>query len=177
MATPTTLPAAFTAGQVLTAAEMNDLRGAFRVLQVVQTLKTDTFSTTSTSYVDITGLNVSITPSATSSKVLVIVNLGCGTNNVLTASAQLVRDSTPIGLGDAASSRTRATKAATAAQFRNVDLGMCVLDSPNTTSATTYKVQMLVSGNTATINTSSDDSNAAGTGRFSATITALEISA
>ena len=47
MATPTTLPASFTAGQVLTAAQMNDLRGAFRVLQVVQATKANTFSTTS----------------------------------------------------------------------------------------------------------------------------------
>jgi hypothetical protein len=35
MATPTTLPASFVAGSILTAAELNDLRGAFRVLQVV----------------------------------------------------------------------------------------------------------------------------------------------
>ena len=36
MATPTNLPASFVAGAILTAAQQNDLRGAFRVLQVVQ---------------------------------------------------------------------------------------------------------------------------------------------
>jgi hypothetical protein len=36
MATPTTLPASFVAGNILTAAQLNNLRGAFRVLQVVQ---------------------------------------------------------------------------------------------------------------------------------------------
>ena len=43
------------------------------VLQVVQTVKTDTFATTSTSFVDITGVSVAITPSSTSSKILIQV--------------------------------------------------------------------------------------------------------
>ena len=51
MATPTTLPATFVAGNVLTAAQMNDLRGAFRVLQIVSTTKTDTFTTSNTNTV------------------------------------------------------------------------------------------------------------------------------
>lgn len=42
--------------------------------QVVQTVKTDTFSTTSLTHVDVTGLSVTITPSSTSSKILVIVD-------------------------------------------------------------------------------------------------------
>jgi hypothetical protein len=44
MATPTTLPATFVAGNVLEAEQLNDLRGAFRVLQTVSTTKTDTFT-------------------------------------------------------------------------------------------------------------------------------------
>ena len=42
------------------------------VIQVVQTFKDDVFNTTSTSYVDVTGLAASITPSSTSSKILVL---------------------------------------------------------------------------------------------------------
>ena len=50
-----------------------------KVLQVVSTAKTDTFSTSSTSFTDITGLSVAITPSATSSKILVF--LSCTKNH------------------------------------------------------------------------------------------------
>ena len=179
MATPTTLPATFVAGNVLTAAQMNDLRGAFRVLQVVSTAKTDTFSTTSTTFVDLTGLTVSITPSSANSKVLIICNIGV--TNTSTASgmaSKLVRGATDIGIGDAASSRTRATKAGVGNAARNLDLSFTFLDSPATTSATTYKVQVMTgNGGTLIVNASGDDTNFAYHPRFIATITAMEISA
>ena len=77
MATPTTLPAAFTAGQVLTSTQMNNLRGAFRVLQVVQGTATAQVDNSTTTRAD-TGLTATITPQASSSKVLVLVSQpGC----------------------------------------------------------------------------------------------------
>ncbi len=48
---------------------------ANKILQVVSTTKTDTFSAASASFTDITGLSLSITPSSTSSKILVMVSL------------------------------------------------------------------------------------------------------
>jgi hypothetical protein len=48
------------------------------VLQVVNTVKTDYFTTTSSSFTDITGLSASITPSSTSNKVLVLANISFG---------------------------------------------------------------------------------------------------
>ena len=48
------------------------------ILQVKQVIKTDSFSTTSTSPVDVTGLSVSITPSASSNKVLVMCSMALG---------------------------------------------------------------------------------------------------
>ena len=75
MAAVTTLPAAFTVGQILTSTQMNNLRGAFRVLQVVTGTTSTTVTTTSTSYVT-TNLTATITPSATSSKILLIASLG-----------------------------------------------------------------------------------------------------
>ena len=48
--------------------------GGGKILQVLQTVKTDTFTTTSTSFVDVTGLSVSITPATTSSKILILVH-------------------------------------------------------------------------------------------------------
>ena len=69
-----------------------------KILQVLQTVKTDTFTTTSTSFVDVTGLSVSITPATTSSKILILVhayggNAGTSSANALTT---LVRDSTEV---------------------------------------------------------------------------------
>ena len=73
MATPTTLPATFVSGAVLTAAQQNDLRGAFRVLQVV-TEQTTIETTSNSSTFIATTLTATITPSSTSSKILIIVS-------------------------------------------------------------------------------------------------------
>jgi hypothetical protein len=182
MATPTTLPSTFTAGQVLTAAQMNNLRGAFRVLQVVSTTKTDTFTTSSTTLVDVTGLSASITPSATTSKVLVIVHMttaldGAATNGVY---ATLLRGATPISVGDASGSRAQVTTDQGVTSFSNGinNLAFIYLDSPATTSATTYKLQ--VRSETAAalyVNRSRNDANNSGVGRGTSSITVMEISA
>lgn len=80
MATPTTLPATFVAGNVLTAAQMNNLRGAFRVLQVVSTTLTTSFTSgAGGAYANVTGLSATITPSATSSKILIMATVNGGT--------------------------------------------------------------------------------------------------
>ena len=46
--------------------------GGGKVLQVVQTYKTDTASTTSTSFTDVSGFSANITPASTSNKILVL---------------------------------------------------------------------------------------------------------
>lgn len=178
MATPTTLPAAFTVGEVLTSTAMNNLRGAFRVLQVNSTTLSSTFTTTSTSFTDITGLSVSITPSATSSKILVYATInGSQDQGINDAALQLVRGSTAISIGDAAATMVQAS-----AQF-NAFFGssqssqsILFLDSPSTVSATTYKVQMInSSAGTSYINRSKLSS--AGYYRTVSAITVMEISA
>jgi hypothetical protein len=180
MATPTTLPAAFTSGQVLTAAQQNALRGAFRVLQVVSTTKSDSFTTTSTSFVDVTGLSVSITPSSTSSKILVIVDMvGSATPGVVAMFAALLRDSTQIALGDAAGSRTRTSGFLQAANADSVSMmSINFLDSPASVSALTYKIQIAANAaSTVAVNRSVTDANTAAYGRTASTITVMEISA
>ena len=175
MATPTTLPATFVAGNVLTAAQMNDLRGAFRILQVVSTAKTDTFTAAATSYTDITGLSVSITPSSTDSKILVFASGSAGTVTYI----QLVRGSTAIFIGDTAGSRVRATQAtyAAAANIPN-NFSFVYLDSPATTSATTYKLQGRAEAGTFYINRAATDTDAANSyPRTASSITVMEISA
>ena len=178
MATPTTLPASFTAGQVLTAAQMNNLRGAFRVLQVVTTAKTDTFSTTSTSMTDVTGLSVSITPSSADSKVLVLVQLNGGNDGSSTNFfGNLVRGATTIDVGDAAGSRAAVTFFSEASVQLSTQTAV-FLDSPATTSATTYKIQIRTQGvGTVFVNRRGTDNDATERPRTASTITVMEISA
>ena len=80
-----------------------------KIGQVLQTVKTDSFTTSSTTYVDVTGVSQAITPSNASSKVLVQVNgvIGQATAG-RGALVQLVRGSTAIGLstGGAAENST-----------------------------------------------------------------------
>lgn len=138
MATPTTLPAAFVAGAILTADQMNNLRGAFRVLQVVYGgTATQTGNSTNT-FAD-TGLSASITPSSSSSKVLVIVNQnGSGKTSGNAGNAiqlRLMRGATEIIVFEGLGGYTGTT-------ISNVgSYGTIYLDSPATTSATTYKTQ------------------------------------
>ena len=132
MATPTSLPASFTAGQVLTAAQQNALRGAFRVLQVIEGRSTTQVSNATTSYVD-SGLTATITPQATTNKILVIA-----TTPIYMADAdcrvilQVLRGATSIALNNQNDSTS-----ANAQQTSSI----IILDTPATTSATTYKVQ------------------------------------
>ena len=85
--------------RVLTLPDTGNLTlGAGKLLQVVSTTKTDSFTTTSTSYTDITGLSASITPSSSSSKVYVIVHVNSAATTRY-ASFRLVRGSTNIAIG------------------------------------------------------------------------------
>ena len=141
---------------------------------VVKADKTDTFSTSSTSFTDLTGLSVSITPSSASSRIEVTAVITGATS--LTSNKmffKLVRDSTDVLLGDAASSRVRAH---TAFVGQNAVVStVFAIDSPATTSATTYKVQCAVSAGTGYVNRDNSDSDAATTGRYASTITVMEI--
>lgn len=179
MATPTTLPASFTAGQVLTAAQQNALRGAFRVLQVVSTSKTDTFTTASTSFVDVTGLTVTITPQSATSQILVLAQLGASSDFGVSAGfARLVRGSTAIDVGATAGSRTSASvnpevSNASAALTNS----LVFLDSPATTSATTYAIQAKTNSGNFYVNRSKNDTDNSNHPRLASTITVMEISA
>lgn len=131
MATPTNLPAAFTVGQVATAAQMNDLRGAFRVLQVVYAQSTTQTTSTTTAYAT-TGLSASITPQSTSSKIL-----------VLTAQPFLASGA-PCSIGMRLFRGASNVWSTDNANYFSTDTGtmsnIFYLDSPATTSAATYTV-------------------------------------
>ena len=155
------------------------------VIQVRSVTKTDTFTkpTNTTAFVDITGLSVSITPTRSDSKILVMYDLCWGINDGH-GSMRLMRDSTPIKIGDAASNRTRATGHwhegnNSGDQYDIVQHSGTFLDEPATTSSTTYKLQV-GSPNSASyqvyINRSGHDSDSAWEARTCSTITVMEVS-
>jgi hypothetical protein len=175
-----------TDGQVLTSTgagsppAFETLPGGGKVLQVLSTTKTDLFSTSSASYVDITGLSVSITPSSASNKILTMVTLNCGNSTATVFEPiRLLRDSTAICIGDAAGSRTRASSGS--GRINDVsdvyNLNINFLDSPSTTSATTYKVQIFANAATTYVNSNGLNADNAETGRYASTITVMEVSA
>ena len=118
-----------------------------KILQVVQTVKTDTSSIGAQydSPVDL-GISCAITPTATSSKILVDCNLNIGGEDMFGMYLFLLRGSTNILLSAPDGNRTRASKyidhyANTNDLYNSVDVNIKYLDSPSTTSATTYKIQ------------------------------------
>ena len=150
------------------------------ILQVVSTTKSDPFTTTNTSYTDVTGLSASITPRSTSSKILVIAswNLSTATNTSINA-VQLVRDSTPIGGGDVVGSRSSGiglqyVNNAAASGYQSFG-SQNYLDSPATTSTVTYKLQIKTSGGTLYINRTGLDSDLSAHVRSASTITLMEV--
>ena len=134
------------AGTVLTTAGVpSSAMPAGSVLQVVSIAKTDTFSHNTQTFTDVTGLSTTITPSSTSSKILVLGSVSLGASQDF-GYIRLMRDSTPINIGDAASNRVRTTGAmfypAGVPTYGNSPIPLDFLDSPSTTSAVTYKIQI-----------------------------------
>ena len=154
--------------------------GAGAVLQVKSATKTDTQSLTSTPFQDISDLSISITPSSTSSKILVFgyVNVGWDSANAKIG-INLVRGSTNILVGDAAGSRIRLTGFLYSGTAANAAFPVAYnfLDSPASTSAQTYKIQgsRLDGAGTVYINRSFVDTDNAFFGRTASTITVMEI--
>lgn len=177
-----TTPGTAVAGDVLTAAfwneQVRDNSLAIRTAQIniQSTAKTDTFTMASTTFTDVTGLSVTITPSASTSKILVLINLQMGTQvGVTNCFARLVRGATTIAVGDAAGSRIPTTIFGPASAANPMG-SMAFLDSPATTSATTYKVQIRAqSANTVAINRDVTDTDSTATQRNISTITAIEV--
>ena len=147
------------------------------ILQVVQTVKTATFSTSGTGWTDVTGLSVTITPSDASNKILVIMNCNSATQSGQRGGLKLVRGSQDICIGDAGGSRIRATAGITAAADSGWNsCSATFLDSPSTTSATTYKVQTRNETSGVTyLNRTHSDSDAASYYRGTSQITVMEV--
>ena len=165
----------FTVPSGVTLTNNGTASGFGKVLQVVTVHKADNFTTTSASYVDVTGLSVSITPSSASNKILILGNMVFGVNGDQNAFAQLLRNSTVIASSteNTVNSLFSVNGNSTALRYSGVSEGWSYLDSPSTTSSTTYKIQ-IKSGNgsvVAAVNTRSIDNYLGG----SSNITLMEI--
>ena len=154
------------------------------VLQVVQTVKTDTSSTVSSNtntFVDLPAMSVSITPSSSSNKILVSFTVSIGFDDG-TVHINLVRGSTNIAVGNSSGSRivsTLATRPTDDPYFHDSSpLSYTFLDSPNTTSATTYKLQATLGlsySGIIYVNRSAADVDVDYGSRVTSTITAMEV--
>ena len=137
-------------GNTITVNSGDVLQAPGHIIQTKSVSITDVFSTTSTTYVDITGLSVTITPSSASSKILITGSIAAGSSTYY-AYINLLRDSTEIGQGAAASNRPRMFLGTPYYGGGNDEYSLSALspnflDSPNTTSAIIYKCQLKVYG-------------------------------
>jgi len=115
--------------------------GAGKILQVQSTVKTDAFSTTANGPVDVTGLSVTITPSSASSTILVMTTIPT-TGSGGAKQIWIKRDSTDIFTTANSNVFQWTTQSTTDPAVFTIQ----GIDSPATTSATTYKVQIGTSG-------------------------------
>lgn len=153
------------------------------VIQVIQAIKTDTFSTTSSSFVTITGLTATITPKFATSKILIICQISYSGQNGTSTNFKITGGNTATYVGNASGSNQQGVFGG---YFNNNETGslfsgsIVYLDSPATTSATTYSVQTSA-GSTGLSNPSliniSIQTNGANYVSGSSSITVMEIAA
>ncbi len=146
------------------------------VLQVVSTTKTDTFTTASTTFTDITGLSATITPKFDSSKILVTAQIcGCNDHGTSQSVLTIARNSTAIYLGNTAGSRLRGVEMNSPGASAMISVAILYLDSPASTSSLTYSIQVRNPSGTLYINRSENDTDATSHTRGASTITVMEI--
>jgi len=132
-------------------------RGSGAILQVQHVFKGNRFVTTSTSYTDITDLTISITPSSSSNKIIVMCHMGAaGTRQSNLDHGNAIRVMRDIGgagysddnklNGSTDGNRDRIAFKGLGWAYNDDHMpggvGFSGVDDPNTTSAVTYKVQV-----------------------------------
>jgi len=177
----TTIATGGIADDAVTAAKVT---GLGKVAQVLQTTKLDTFSTTSSSNTDVTGLSVAITPSSSSSKILITASISLGSD---TADRNLnlfvTRGDTEIYKADqSGSNRQRAGGGlhyhhGLSSTVGTYSANIMFLDSPSSTSELTFKIRANAGANGGTLHInrtgdSTDDNNRAS---YPSSITVMEI--
>ena len=170
-------------GQVLTSAgagavpSFQALASGGKIAQVISTNNTTTGTFGSTTFGDMTGQTVNITPSASNSKILIFNHISVSVTNNNYVQFKLLRDSTSIGAGSDDGNRIGCI---TSIEGTGTDhmrtVAFQVLDSPSTTNQITYKAQLRThDSNTVAFNRTVNDANQGYTPRASSEITVMEI--
>lgn len=148
------------------------------ILQVLQATKEDTFTTTSESFVDIPGLSLTITPSNSSSKVLINTTIGIGSANI--SHIQVRRDGVDIAPGITPPAGYASGYSGSSVNDGNTiePLNIHFLDEPSTASPVVYTVAVKCrqSSSMTAINRTTNDSSSTNLGiRSKSYITAMEV--
>ena len=145
------------------------------VLQVVSVSKTDTFSTTSSSFVDVTGLSVSITPSSASSKIMIFVAVPASSGD--NGFVSVFKNGTNMYPTNGNKTPAMLDYYFGGSWQGSVKYGnMMYLDSPATTASITYNIKAKSNGSaTIRINESVDADSSVGRAAMISSITVLEI--
>ena len=168
-----------TDSQTLAEAIADGLDAASKLKQVVSTTKTDAFAGSSTGWFTLTGLTATITPTSATSTVLAILTVGAmDASGASRKMIRVTRGGTAIGVGDAAGSRTQTGLFVDFESINRVQSSSwSFLDSPATTSATTYTAEGYQTGGTFLLNRQNSDSDNNSVGRAVSTLTVMEIAA
>jgi hypothetical protein len=151
--------------------------------KVVQAQLNGAFTSTSTTYEDVTGWTATITPSTATAKILVLVDIKYAqTLNNNAVHVRLVRGGTSIydrgTVGSRVASSVSGTGAWSTAGYGTNATTLIKLDSPETTSPVTYGVQIRIgTAGTAVINSFGTDADNATIGLYPSTITVIEVEA
>ena len=173
----TSLPSTIATASGLTLGKVGQLVSAYK-----QTPASFSSSSTNT-FVDLTGLTLNITPTATSSKIYIIASACVTQNTSATIHVRLLRDSTVINDGDP---QTNQLEGMNSIRYESgTPYGQALynvtnnyLDSPNTTSQITYKLQGTLGASysgTYYLNKTASDSDADYSARNPSNLTAMEI--
>ena len=151
------------------------------VLQVVQATTDTQQSTASTSFVDVTGLSASITPTSSTNKILIRYRVSGSSSLGNNMNAfQILRDSTAVGNGAQGASRVKC-HSVVRGQYSDGNPWWTTageyLDSPATTSAITYKIQYKVDLGTCYVNRDPSNGDTANYASPLSEITLMEIAA
>ena len=153
------------------------------IIQIKSATKTDRQLSNSSSYVDVTGMSVTITPTRSDSKIFIMINVHVGGDQASYLAFRVLRDSTVVTQGThATGNRTNVSFGGRIDQdYDNYMMSFNFLDSPSTTSATTYKLQVSdafdSSNRNIVINGTGDDANDTYTLCGTSTISVMEVSA
>ena len=146
---------------------------------VVQTVKTDTFTSTSRTFVTVTGLTATITPSTDTSKILVMTGFTLnGQPGQSIGIARLMRASTPIFIGDAAGNRVQGFVGVEHPSFQMQTVSAMFVDAPTTDAAVTYSVQVRTGASgSVRVNIPENDPNTDNRVRTAASLILIEVAA